>query len=515
MSYIFWITLSCSMCFLNVSSQKVESFSNNSTDEDKSFPSNFTDENKTFSNNVTDEDKSFSNNSTDEDKSFSNSVTDEDKSFSNNFTDEDKFEGFENKIKLLETEIFYLKSKGAKSCEELKLKPGFDKSGEYFIDPAQTGSPIKVYCDMDLNETWISHDGEEMSPIEYCKGNGCFEKKFVYEAPDEQIDALKAISETCYQEISYGCKMAPLKHSNFGHYSGWWTDKDGSKKFYIDGDNEDLAVCGCHATSSCSLSLFNSTCNCNAVFLPLWSSDEGRVTNKDSLPVRSFVYGDFVNEQQEANITVGKLKCSGSKITAENTDGSTSCSSLKQGGASQDMYYITKQRSDQELSVSYCKMSNPGDIEEELQEESFKLNSGGDVKEIETITVSSHYSDTDYMKMAFYVCGNERDYYYHLSYVTLENATNATKFSTDDATYTISEDGLYSLIIGTFSGSCDPHYIVHVKDKFQGSEFIFGKSEKTNIFTGWMTAETTLKIMTRYAYYRSNSNFKMTIIKQF
>merc|ERR1719435_280616 len=167
MSYIFWITLSCFLCFLNVSSQKVESFPNNFTAEDKSF--------------------------------------------SNNFTDENKFEKFENKIKLLEKEIFYLKSKAAKSCVELRLKPGFDISGEYFIDPAQTGTPIKVYCDMDLNETWISHDGEEMSSIEYCEGNGCFEKKFLYEAPDEQIDALKAISETCYQEIYYGCKMAALK----------------------------------------------------------------------------------------------------------------------------------------------------------------------------------------------------------------------------------------------------------------------------------------------------------------
>merc|ERR1711970_1113075 len=221
--------------------------------------------------------------------------------------------------------------------------------------------------------------------------------------------------------------------------------------------------------------------------------DEGRVTNKDSLPVRSFVYGDFYDQRQEANITVGKLKCSGSKLTAENADGTISCSSLKQGGASQDMYYITKQGSDQELSVSYCKMSNPGGIEEELLEESFTLNSGGEDKKNETIAVSSHFAIG--MRMVFFVCGNENNYW-HLFDVTLEDVTNATRFSTDDATYTISEDGLYSLIIGTFTGSCDPHYIVHVKDKFQGSEFILVKSEKTNIFTGWLTAETTLKIMT-------------------
>jgi len=309
--------------------------------------------------------------------------------------------------------------------------------------------------------------------------------------------------------------MAPLKNSKFGHYFGWWTGKDGSKKFYIDGDNEDLAVCGCHATSSCLQSLFNSTCNCDAAFLPLWSSDEGRVTNKDSLPVRSFVYGGFISKQQEANITVGKLKCSGTKISTENTDGSTSCSSLKQGGASQDMYYITnKQDSDQELSVSYCKMSNPGYTEEELQRESFKLkDGGGDVKKIETIALNAHSYGTR-SSINYQVCGTSRNFY-QLTSVLLRAETNATRFSSVDATYTISEDGLYSLIMGTFSGSCDPYYIVQVKDEFQGSEIIFEKSEKTNIFTGWLTAETTLKIWTLYTSFRSNSNFKITIIKQF
>jgi len=433
-------------------------------------------------------------------------------SYSNNFTDEDKFEEFEKKIKLLEQEIFYLKSKGAKSCVELKKKPGFGKSGEYFIDPAKTGTPIKVYCDMDLDETWISHDGEELAPVEYCTGDGCFEKKFVYEASDEQIDALKTISNTCYQEISYGCKMAPLKNSKFGHYFGWWTGKDGSKKFYIDGDNEDLAVCGCHATSSCLQSMFNSTCNCDAAFLPLWSSDEGRVTNKDSLPVRSFVYGGFISKQQEANITVGKLKCSGSKVTTENTDGSTSCSSLKQGGASQDMFYITKEESDQVLSASYCKMSNPGYSDEELQRESFKLNGGGDdVKKIETIALQSHsHSGT---RKTFQVCGSNRNYY-QLSFISLRKEMNATRFSTVDATYTISEDGLYTLIIGTFSGSCDPYYVVEVNDKIQGSGFIFEQSERTNASDRWLNEGTTLKIWTLHTNSRTNSNVKITIIKQ-
>ena len=48
----------------------------------------------------------------------------------------------------------------------------------------------------------FSHDGEELAPVTFCTGDGCFEKDFMYEASDEQIEALKAISETCYQKIN-------------------------------------------------------------------------------------------------------------------------------------------------------------------------------------------------------------------------------------------------------------------------------------------------------------------------
>ena len=40
-----------------------------------------------------------------------------------------------------------------------------------------------------------------MAPVTFCTGDGCFVKEYNYEAPDEQIEALKALSETCYQGI--------------------------------------------------------------------------------------------------------------------------------------------------------------------------------------------------------------------------------------------------------------------------------------------------------------------------
>ena len=59
-----------------------------------------------------------------------------------------------------------------------------------------------------------------------------------------------------------------------------------------------------------------STCNCLNLRRPTWQSDEGKLTNKTSLPVRSFVYGDFLYNQDEGKITVGKLKCTAKNYEA-------------------------------------------------------------------------------------------------------------------------------------------------------------------------------------------------------
>ena len=40
--------------------------------------------------------------------------------------------------------------------------------------------------------------------------------------------------------------------------------------------------------------------------MPLWSSDSGKIMNKDSLPVKQFKYGSFFSEYQAAKVTIGK-----------------------------------------------------------------------------------------------------------------------------------------------------------------------------------------------------------------
>eukprot|EP00092_Neocalanus_flemingeri_P011178 GFUD01012041.1.p1 GENE.GFUD01012041.1~~GFUD01012041.1.p1 ORF type:complete len:488 (-),score=123.66 GFUD01012041.1:156-1619(-) len=424
-------------------------------------------------------------------------------------------EGFETKVTQLESEIFYLKTKGARSCNELKQIPGFEKSGLFFIDPAKTGTPIQVFCDMDLEETWISHDGEDLAPVTFCTGDGCFVKEYSYEAPYEQIEALKAQSETCYQEISYGCKMAPLKNTRFGHYFGWWTGKDGSKKFYIDGDDEDRAVCGCHATSSCLQSMFNSTCNCDAVFLPLWSSDEGKLSNKESLPVRTFVYGGFISSQQEANITVGKLRCSGSSKSEEDKSISASCSGLKQDGATRDGFYLTREESEKSIEASYCQMSKPGYVESNLKVESHDLGGGGS-KVVLNVAIQSHsYSSP---RKTITTCQGNRNYY-NLKTSTLrklyEQIDMHEAFNKEDGFYTIPETGLYTIMIGKMDGHCDTYYLVEVDEPVDAgvSTTQFYKSYYTNTYTQWFISGTKLQIKTTHTSTNSNSNFQMTIVR--
>lgn len=272
----------------------------------------------------------------------------------------------EEKIVTLEEEMgdilkenVFLKTKGARTCAELKAK-GFNESGVYDIDPAFTGTPMKVYCHMDTGVTEVLHDIDDTVDIGYCMGVGCFQQEYNYEASMTQIEALMATSSDCEQEIQFDCNIAPLKNTMFGLYYGWWVDRHGEKKYYFDGNNEDLHVCGCYP--DCQSSMFNNTCNCDSSLVPFWNKDQGKITNKESLPIKSFVYGGFLHAQQQAKITVGSLRCNGTVESSFSgaVDLTSTCSSLKKGGNSVSGFYLTKPTQEAQLQVSYCRMSEPG-----------------------------------------------------------------------------------------------------------------------------------------------------------
>merc|ERR1719347_262769 len=181
----------------------------------------------------------------------------------------------------------------------------------------------------------------------------------------EQIEALIALSDQCEQKIQYQCRMAPLKNVFMNVNYGWWVDNRGNERFYFDGADSSNHVCGCYEAGTCAYQAFNSTCNCDlSGLVALWTEDSGKITNKTDLPIRSFKYGGFFNENQAAKVSIGKLQCRG-KAKSSNVSIST-CSSLKKAGASIDGFYLTKTTPEEPLSASYCSLSSPGYIEEQL-----------------------------------------------------------------------------------------------------------------------------------------------------
>merc|ERR1712038_1132379 len=151
----------------------------------------------------------------------------------------------ENEVAELKRENIYLRTKGAKTCRQLK-EHGFNTSGEYHIDPDSTGAPIKVFCDMSTGTTEISHDGEAAENITHCSGEGCFKKTYTYSAPMSQVEALIEMSEGCSQDLQFQCNIAPLKNTIFGFHYGWWEDTRGQKNYYFDGSDPDEHICGCY-----------------------------------------------------------------------------------------------------------------------------------------------------------------------------------------------------------------------------------------------------------------------------
>ena len=144
-------------------------------------------------------------------------------------------EPLEDRVEKLEQLSKY---KTLRTCHELASR-GVTLSGVYDIDPDGDGigqPPIQAYCDFTTNTTEIFHDKEELLKIEKCNTVGCAVYDINYFAPQEQIDALVSLSKSCYQDLNFGCFMAPLQFD--GIDQGYWLDRNGDVQIFFDGDNQ-------------------------------------------------------------------------------------------------------------------------------------------------------------------------------------------------------------------------------------------------------------------------------------
>ena len=239
---------------------------------------------------------------------------------------------------LLETASKIIAS--AKTCQDL-ANLGLTQSGTYQVDPDGPDSvaePIMVTCDFTTNTTEIIHDKNTEIKIEKCIDgeNGCHQTFLNYDAPMDQIRALVAASETCEQSIRFDCFLAPLMTFGFGlngsDHMGFWRDWNGTQRTFfhgnLNGTQPHMCQCGKYKSNQYFfpilhfVSVFNSgvnqtcvepslLCNCDAK-LPDWQFDEGIITDKDLLPLTEFAYGPLEYDLEEAKVSIGSLKCSGS-----------------------------------------------------------------------------------------------------------------------------------------------------------------------------------------------------------
>ena len=103
--------------------------------------------------------------------------------------------------------------------------------GKYLIDPDGLGigdPPIEVRCifgEGDGAITEIDHQDGKIIAADHCSRKQCFSKNITYSVSKNQMLALKSISTTCTQALSYGCYLAPL--SLHEENLGGWLDVNG------------------------------------------------------------------------------------------------------------------------------------------------------------------------------------------------------------------------------------------------------------------------------------------------
>ena len=94
---------------------------------------------------------------------------------------------------------------------------------------------------------------------------------------------------------------------------GYWTDRKGEHQVFFSGAHDaGEHICSCGEDQSCMDGTVDLPCNCDQKS-PFWTSDDGIITAKDLLPIKAFNYGPLIYDLERANVTVGRLKCSGNK----------------------------------------------------------------------------------------------------------------------------------------------------------------------------------------------------------
>ena len=88
----------------------------------------------------------------------------------------------------------------------------------------------------------------------------------------------------------------------------------GNEQNFFHGNYPGEHRCKCYDTNSClNNGVTEEQCNCDAQ-LPTWAQDKGVITATDLLPISAVMYGPLSFDIENANFTIGPLRCSGESI---------------------------------------------------------------------------------------------------------------------------------------------------------------------------------------------------------
>jgi len=348
------------------------------------------------------------------------------------------------------------KTNTLRSCYEYQ-QYGITDSGTYTIDPdgALLGNePFDVFCNFEngIATTEIVHNNDFVVDIPHCSEAFCYTLQLEYPTTMDQITALKQISDSCTQSITFGCFLSAL--SALDTPIGQWLNKNGEPEIYWDGNHHGTHVCSCGLNSNCSGSLEGYQCNCDYQ-IPVVQQDAGIITDIDALPVTAFQYGMMAYESQIATIQIGRFQCSGARYVDPNLL-TESCGNLKTVGETRSGHYIMKDQ-----SVAYCDME----------------------RQIDDPQIQSHVGHLSYNDVAFIAVKNTGA---SLPKGTisfdLETVDRGNDFSNSEGLFVAPKDGIYFFIFNGWTQTSDyTHVNAYVNGDYE-REFYQYHPGQTNAY---------------------------------
>ena len=287
------------------------------------------------------------------------------------------------------------------SCDAFKLRPMHADFFHTSIDVDGSGplKPFTVGCKMSPDYpivTIVHHNSETTVNVKGYEAPGSYHQDLVYFTDIEQILLLMNRSYSCSQFLKYECYNAQLfntpSETSFNPFT-WWMSRSNQKMSYWGGSLPHSRKCSCGISGTCKDP--NAWCNCDSKgYASKWLVDEGSVSEKEYLPIRSIFVGDTgltSSDEKKARFTIGPLHCEGNNmldnvVTFRQLD-SLIPLPLKEFGSSADIHLQFKTTAESGVLIhlagpdDYVKLSLIGQKNIQL---SFDVGYGQQKVEVET-----------------------------------------------------------------------------------------------------------------------------------